>query len=114
MAAFNVSSRQCPVCKEIAVERYCNTLTFKQPSHHCKKCDSQLTTAHTKDTLWAVPVSTLALLAMIAMLLYLRESQTITGALRSALMGGAGALALSVSLQSYLRGIVLRPWSGND
>ena len=112
MTEFNLVTKQCPVCHAKAVEKIDGRISFKPPSHHCIKCRAKLTAVHVKEALWAIPVAIIALGVMSALLSWLLDSQTIVGGFRAALMGGIAALAMSITFNVYMRGIVFRHWKG--
>jgi hypothetical protein len=107
MAQFNVLSKQCPVCQAEAVEQIDNHIRFRPPTHRCSKCNAMLKTVATPETLWSVPVFALVIALFVASLQWL-QAQDMSGLVRSALMGGLGALAFAVPFNVAMRGIVFR------
>ncbi len=85
-------------------------LNFRLPTHRCSKCGAELKTAFARSALWSVPVGVISLGAMYFAIIWLQESQVITGLIRTGLIGATVALAFSIPANIVMRGIVFCPF----
>ena len=85
-------------------------LNFRLPTHRCDKCGAELKTTFTRFVLWSLPVGVISLIAMYFAIIWLQQSQAITGVMRAGLIGGIVAFAFSIPANVVMRGIVFRPF----
>lgn len=110
MSAFNVRSKQCPVCAGKSVYRINTARLVRAPSFRCPDCGAELTTAITPQVLWAVPTCALAFGLVFLVLTWLRQSDWLHGAAFGGAFGGLFGGAYAISAKVAMKGIVYRPW----
>lgn len=110
MSEFNVPSKKCPVCREVAVERLGGGLNAKGATHRCGKCGAQLKTSLTRSAIWSIPVAAISFTAMYFTFEWLQQAQSIAPVVRAGLAGLIGALAFSIPAKIVMRSIVLQPY----
>ena len=110
MAEYNVLSKQCPMCREASVVPIDGRLSIEPPTHRCAKCGAELKTSFTRFALWSVPVCLVSLIGMYFALIWIQQSQMITGAFRAGLAGAIVALAFAIPANVAMRGIVFCPF----
>jgi len=109
MAKFSVLSKQCPVCNGTSVKRIEGRWGFRSPTHRCPDCKAELKTAFSAAAFWFIPIAVATFGAMYFAIVWLQQSQVVTGLARAALIGGVVGLATALPANVALRGIVFRP-----
>ncbi len=109
MAKFSVLSKQCPVCSGTSVGRIEGHWGFGSPTHRCPDCKAELKTVFSASAFWFIPIAVATFAAMYFAIVWLQQSQAVTGLARAALIGGVVGLATAVPANVAMRGIVLRP-----
>jgi uncharacterized protein (DUF983 family) len=105
----SVLSRCCPECGAPQVQPLRNGFGFGRPTHHCGACGTDLRATLTAKALWCVPIAVVSVAAAVLSSRLLTEFQ-IQGALRAAITGAVGALAVGLPLGALARGFVFRKW----
>ena len=105
----SVLAKQCPVCGARPVEPIHGPKGFPSPTHRCPSCSALLKPSFKAGVLLCMPVGAILFGIAYFFIDWLNHLPAVSGAVRTALLGGLAGLCSAITARVALRGMVFRP-----